>query len=68
MRHKIMTALPAPAAARAKTGISQRELARRVPTTQATVNRCERLKTYPRQRALRAAYLAALGLSEKAAS
>lgn len=61
MRHKKMS-LPTPKAARAAAGISQRELARRVPTTQATVNRCEQQGRYPRQGALKAAYLRALSV------
>lgn len=58
--------LPAPSAARAAKGLTQRALAALVPTTQATVNACEREGVYPKHRALRAAYLAALGLTEPA--
>lgn len=53
-----------PKTARAAAGLTQRELADLVPTTQSTVNKCEQLGSYPRQRALRAAYLRALGLTE----
>lgn len=60
--------LPKPKDARAALGISQRELARRVPTTQASVFRFEKEGHYPKHRALRAAYLAALGLAEESKS
>lgn len=56
---------PTPKQARALAGMSQRELARRVPCTQATVNRVEQLGRFPRTPAVRAAYLKALGLIEQ---
>lgn len=54
--------LPHPAKARAAKGLTQRALATLVPTTQVTVFRCEQSGRYPSHRALRAAYLRALGL------
>jgi transcriptional regulator with XRE-family HTH domain len=71
MRHKNMTARsaqgnPSPKAARTAKGLSQRALATLVPTSQMTVWKCENEARYPKHRALRAAYLAALGLTEKA--
>lgn len=54
--------VPTPKEARAAAQITQRELAKRVPTTQKTVNLAEQTGRYPRQLALRQAYLKALGL------
>ena len=56
--------LPHPKKAREAKGLTQRQLAELVPTTQCGVFRCERSGTYPKQVHLRAAYLKALGLSE----
>ena len=58
--------LPSPVKARAAKGLTQRQLAALVPTAQCTVFRIEKSGKYPAHAALRAAYLSALGLSEKA--
>ena len=73
MRHMNMTARsargnPSPKSARAAKGLTQRQLAALVPCTQCTVFRIEKQGRYPRTKSIRAAYLAALGLTEKAAS
>ena len=56
--------LPHPRKAREAKGFSQRGLANLVGTSQVMVCRWERRGTYPKQKHLRSAFLAALGLSE----
>lgn len=63
MRQKKVS-LPHPRAAREAKGLSQRELAALVPTTQSSVFKWEKDGTYPKHASLRAAYMRALGLAE----
>jgi ribosome-binding protein aMBF1 (putative translation factor) len=59
-------AMPSPKAARQSRGLSPRELADRVPCAMSTVYVCEGRRSYPKNRALRSAYLRALGLDQQA--
>ena len=52
-----------PKAARLAAGLSPIDLAKRVPCTLSTVYACENAKKFPKHRALRDAYLRALGLA-----
>ncbi len=58
--------LPDPKTARESAGISGERLAAKVGCSASMVWLCERRRSFPVQRALRAAYLKALGLSEVA--
>jgi transcriptional regulator with XRE-family HTH domain len=58
--------LPHPRKAREARGLSQRELAALVPTTQSSVFKWEKDGTYPKHASLRSAYLRALGLEQVA--
>jgi hypothetical protein len=58
--------LPHPKKARVAAGLKWRALAAAVPCSSGTISTCERTGQYPRQRAIRAAYLAALHLTETA--
>lgn len=60
-------ALVQPKQARESAGLTPMQLATKAQVSLATVYNCERRKGYPKHRAQRAAYLAALGLSEAGA-
>lgn len=60
IKHK----LPHPRKARIAAGLKWRALAAAAQVSTGTISTCERTGKYPRQRAIRASYLAALGLSE----
>lgn len=54
--------LPHPRKARISAGLKWRALADKAQVSTATISACEKSGKYPRQRAIRAAYLRALGL------
>lgn len=56
--------LPSPKAARLAKGLTWRQLRDQAGVGLATISRCENAGAYPVNRHVRAAYLAALGLSE----
>ncbi len=68
MRHSAQTSqpkrLPHPKAARKKAGLTWRALRDKAHVGLATIHRCEISGEYPPNPSVRAAYLAALGLSE----
>jgi predicted transcriptional regulator len=59
-KHKI----PSPRKAREDSGLTWRALAAKAQVSQSTIKRCEDAGEYPRHPAIRASYLAALGLAE----
>lgn len=55
---------PTPKAARVQAGLTWRQLAAVARVSNGTIETCERTGRYPANRHVRAAYLAALGLTE----